>query len=439
MQRRSKLFLKVFITASFAVQSLFAMGDADTTSKNTATAGPVVITYYTWDDAAHKSLIEKFNATHSNVRVEGKILPAADYETKIATLLSGRAEMDCFMEKRQTDAFTRMDNGFIEPLNKYIDKTGKPNTAVEAYKTSLSYDGKIMGVPWRGGAYYTYFNKNVFKKAGLKTPDWYAERGEWTWAKFEELARAIHAADSSLIGASIYFWGSNATYMANQAGETFISNAGKIGAMDNLLKQIAMRKRLESVGAMWSLIDMKVTKTHYSKQFYDGKLGMLLIGEWFPGQMTTGERDGLLAAGFKKADYGITRLPCDKQHYVTMGLPTFNSITSYSKNKDAAFEFISWMGGAEAASLAASFGVLPAVSSPEVEKILSGSLPDASSVKYYLEPKVSNNTATFSKYGSRVETVINTMQEAYLLNKLTDAQFREQWAKEMKNIVDTSY
>ena len=209
--------------------------------------------------------------------------------------------------------------------------------------------------------------------------------------------------------------------------------------MDNLLKQIAMRKRLESVGAMWSLIDMKVTKTHYSKQFYDGKLGMLLIGEWFPGQMTTGERDGLLAAGFKKADYGITRLPCDKQRYVTMGLPTFNSITSYSKNKDAAFEFISWMGGAEAASLAASFGVLPAVSSPEVEKILSGSLPDASSVKYYLEPKVSNNTATFSKYGSRVETVINTMQEAYLLNKLTDAQFREQWAKEMKNIVDTSY
>ena len=45
-----------------------------------------------------------------------------------------------------------------------------------------------------------------------------------------------------------------------------------------------MRKRLEDTGAMWSLIDMKVTKTHYSKQFYDGKLGMLLLGEWFPGQ-----------------------------------------------------------------------------------------------------------------------------------------------------------
>ncbi|QTQ17099.1 extracellular solute-binding protein [Treponema parvum] len=439
MKKHYKSFLKVLLLTSFVVQSVFAAGGKDAPAGSAQSSGPVVVTYYTWDDAAHKSLIEKFNETHTNIKVDAKILPAADYETKLLTLLSGRAEMDCYMEKRQTDAFSRMDNGFSEPLNSFISKAGKPIAAVEANKSSVTYNGNIIGIPWRGGSYFTYFNKNVFKKAGLNTPDYYVEKGEWTWDKFEETARAIHAADPSLIGASIYFWGSNAAYISNQTGEVFISNDGKIGAMDNLLRQIAIRKRLEAEGAMWSLIDMKVTKTHYSKQFYDGKLGMLLIGEWFPGQMTTGERDGLLAAGFKKADYGITRLPCDTPKYSTMGLPTFNSMTSYSKKKDAAFEFISWMGGEEAAAVAASFGVLPAVSSPEVEKILSANLPDASSLKYYLEPKVSNNGATFTKYGSRVQAVIETMQEAYLLNKLTDAQFKEQWNKEMKNIVDTSY
>ena len=81
-----------------------------------------------------------------------------------------------------------------------------------------------------------------------------------------------------------------------------------------------MRKRLEDLQAMWSLIDMKVTKLHYSKQFYDGNVGMLLIGEWFPGQMVVGRDDGLLAFDFE--DWGITRLPCDQEEYVTVGLPT---------------------------------------------------------------------------------------------------------------------
>lgn len=425
------LILCMIMLCSFSM--IFANGEQETAKAE----GPVTITYYTWDDACHKALVDTFNKSQNEVFVDAKILASADYEAKLTTLLSGQADMDCFMEKRQADVFTQFANGFVEPLNNYIAATGKPNGAVEGYKGSVTVENDIIGIPWRGGARYTFYNRKVFEKAGVPTPDYFVEKGEWTWEKFEEVSNAIHNADPSLIGSSIYFWGGETTYRAAQNNDILVTNDGEIGNVDNLVALIAMRKRLEDTGAMWSLIDMKVTKTHYSKQFYDGKLGMLLLGEWFPGQMTTGERDGLLS-GFTKADYGITRLPCDSKDYKTQGLPTFNCVTAYSKKKDAAFKFVEWMGGTEGAKVAAEFGVLPAISSPEVEKIIAASIPDAESTRYYLESKVSNNPA-FSVYGSRVEAVIAELQDAYLLGKINEKELKEQLLAEFQVVIDTTY
>ena len=69
--------------------------------------GPVTITYYTWDDACHKALVDTFNKSQNEIFVDAKILAYADYEAKLTTLLSGQAEMDCFMEKRYRDVFTQ--------------------------------------------------------------------------------------------------------------------------------------------------------------------------------------------------------------------------------------------------------------------------------------------------------------------------------------------
>lgn len=433
--KKFRFVISLLVIAFCVTGMLFANGSQEKAAK--AESKVTKIVYYTWDDACHKSLIDAFNNSQSEIFVDAKILASTDYEAKLTTLLSGQAEMDCYMEKRQTDVFTQNANGFVEPLNKYIAATGKPNAAVEAYKGAVVVDSDIIGIPWRGGARYTFFNKKVFEKVGIPTPDYFVERCEWTWAKFEEVSKAIHEADPSLVGSSIYLWGGESTFQAAQHNDLLISNDGVIGNVDNVISQIAMRKRLEDVGAMWSLIDMKVTKTHYSKQFYDGKLGMLIIGEWFPGQIATGDRDGLLV-GFTKNDYGITRLPCDTEEYATQGMPTFNCVTAYSKNKEAAFKFIEWMGSAEGAKIAAEFGVLPAISSPEVEKIIEATMPDKSSLKYFLETKTSN-TPAFSVYGSRVEAAIQDLQDAYLLGQINDQQFKEKLLSEFKVIIDTTY
>ncbi|MCY1151537.1 MAG: extracellular solute-binding protein [Sphaerochaetaceae bacterium] len=415
---------------------LFANGSSEESDSKDMNEGPVTISYYTWDDGCHQALIDEFNKTHTDIQVDGHILASADYETKLTTLLSGRADIDAFMEKRQSDVFSQYENGYLEPLDSYIEATGSKNQAVENFKSAVTIDDGIYQLPWRGGAYFTYFNKNVFEKAGIPTPDTYVENGEWTWEKFEEVSKAIHAADSSLIGSSIYMWGSQAFFKAGQEGDSIVTADGKIDNIENVVDILEMRKRLEDEGAMWNLIDMKVTKTHYSKQFYDGNLGMLLIGEWFPGQMVTGAADGLYDFDFE--DWGITRLPCDREPYYTVGLPTSNCITSYSKKKQAAFEFINWMSGPEGSAIAAKYGVLPAASSEAAKQEIAKNLPDEKSVEYFLENR-NNNTANFSPYATRVETEFAKLQEDYLLGNLTTDEFRTEFIDSLEEIIRTTY
>ena len=182
---------------------------------------------------------------------------------------------------------------------------------------------------------------------------------------------------------------------------------------------------------------MKVTGTHYSNLFYGGNVGMLLIGEWFPGQMTTGDRDGLLN-GFTAQDYGIARIPDNEPPYTTMGAPTMNHITAYSAKKDAAFELVSWMAGPEAAAIVAELGVLPAVATDEVREILAKSIPDdGTSLNYFLEEK-DNYNSNFSPYGSAVEAMVDQFQESYLLGEIPDSEVNARFRASLEEIVRTN-
>jgi multiple sugar transport system substrate-binding protein len=399
-------------------------------------AGPTTIVYYLWDDPSLKPLVDAFNASQKDIAVDARYIPATDYETKITTLLTAKAEMDCYMQKRQPDMFAHYDNGFIEPLDALIAKTGVNRAAVDAYKSAVTIDGKVVAFPWRGAAYYTYYNKALFKKAGVPTPDTYVKAGTWTWAKFVEVAKKMSSGDGKVYGSSIYFWGSNQLLMETQKMKPIIDAKGKIDYDGDILRAFSIRKQLEDAKAMWPLIDMKVTKTHYSKQFYDGRVAMLLIGEWYPGYMKSG-RDQNLLQGYTWNDWAITRLPCDSPSYVTMGTPTFNHVTSYAKNKEAALRFIAWMGGPEGAKIAAQSGVLPAMVDDGVKKVLSEAIPDAQSVAYFTEPK-QTYPMLMTKYGSRIEAQINTQVEEYLLGKLTDATFDAAFKAGLKEIIDTT-
>jgi len=403
-----------------------------------ASDGPVSVDFYVWSDGDddYSKFFDAYNAQDLDVKINPKYIPPADYESKLTTLLAGGMKMDAFMQKRQVDMFPHYANGYIEPLNDLIEKHGFDFSTMKAWEPAIVVDGEILALPHRGGKYYTYYNEKAFSDKGLPTPADLVERGEWTWDKFIELSEQVSDNDGETYGSCIYTWGGQQAFPAAQKGVQFINADGSLDMDESILYSAQMRKTLEDSNSMTRLVDLKVTKTHYSQVMYSGMAPMLIIGEWFPGMIKSGAEKGLLTA-FEVKDFRITRMPCDSPVYNTVGAPTFGHVSAGSKNKDAAFQVLAWMAGPQGAVVEAEIGFLPPVVNDEVKAVLSDVIVDEASLNYFTE-EVPSLPMFYNKYGSKVEQVISRFTEMYLVGDISDADYLPAMQKELQTIADTT-
>ncbi len=432
MRKKSEAVLFIVLAAMMllSVPTVFGAGASE------AAKGPVTIKYLLWQDPTYASIIKAFNDSQKNIIVDAQVIDSADYETKLTTMLAGGAQMDAYMQKRQTDMFTQYANGYIEPLDALIKKYNYDRSGIDRFQSAVTVDGKVLAVPFRGASYYTYFNRKIFAAAGMETPDAYVKRGEWTWKKFTEVAEKLSTGDGGVYGGLFYTWAVCSMIPAIQNGRLFITQDGKIDIDESVLQSFKIRKELEGKKAIIPLVELLTTKLHYSNAFFKGNVAMLLIGEWFPGMMMSAKDKGQLQ-GFTWNDWSVTRLPCDLPAYASVGAPTFSHVSSSSKEKDAAFNFIGWMGSAAGAEIVAKAGFLPAVMSPEVKKALGTALPDDLSLTYFTEPaKVL--PGWYTKYGSRVEQSLNVVIQKYLLNEMSDSELTSTLRIAFQEIVNTT-
>lgn len=393
---------------------------------------------YIWssgDDGSSK-LVDAYNAQATDIFINPKYIPPADYESKLTTLLAGGMDMDIYIQKTQTDIFPHNANGFIEPLDDLIAKHGYDTSNLTSWESAIKIDGQILGLPFRAGKYYTYYNEAVFREKGIATPQELIEKGEWTWDAFIKTAEALSENDGKTYGACIYTWGNQQVFPALQKGVQFINVDGSIDIDDSVLQSVKMRKKLEDGKDLTPMVQLKVTKMHYSQVMYSGVAPMLIIGEWFAGMAHNAFKDGNVTA-FEEKDFRIARLPSDSPVYNTVGSPTFGHIAPQSKNKDAAFKVLSWFASAEGAAAIATIGDLPAIASDEVRSIMSETVLDPVSLDYFLED-VPVKPIFYNKYGSKVDQTITRFTELYLLDEISDEDYLPELRKELQIISDTT-
>jgi multiple sugar transport system substrate-binding protein len=416
--KKSRVSLCVLVMLALSGVLVFAGGAAEPK----AAAGPASVVFYLWDDPAYPPIIDAYNTSQNEVFVDAKFIPSGEYEAKISTLLAGGAAMDGYMQKRSTDYFSHYANGYIAPLTELCKKYNFDLNAIAGYVSGVSIGKEIVAIPFRGASYFTYYNKKIFEKAGVPTPETYVKSGQWTWPKFIEVARQIKAKVPDVYGGFLYTWGSNNVMPALQNGMQFINADGKVDINQSLINSYKYRKALEKDQLIMPLTETKITKTHYSKPFYAGQVGMLVIGEWFPGFMIKG-RDENLLQGFTWNDWSLTRMPCDESTYRTFGNATFSHVHANSKQKDPMFKFIAWMGGPEGARIVAKAGLLPAYITEDVKKEFASILPDQNALMYFSEPR-KVNTQFYNKYGSKVESELAGIMEEYLAAPMSDQDLR---------------
>ncbi|WBQ03565.1 ABC transporter substrate-binding protein [Kribbella sp. CA-293567] len=262
------------LTAALAL-TLTACGQGSATKEAAAPEGKSVVRYmnFSSNDGHEKDLtaiVNAFQTANPNITVQVETVPYADYFTKLQTSVAGGTAADAF-ELNYENFVTYAKNGSLAEL-KDVDTGVYKKSLVEAFNDG----GKQYGVPESFSNVVLFYNKALFKKAGVAEPT-----DAWTWK--DEQAAAAKLTDK---GAKV--WGDFQPVSYNEFYKVLAQNGGEFLNADrseatfNSPQGVEAAKFLvEKVGkSMPTEADGAGTPDFDSKLFKSGKLAMWHTGIW---------------------------------------------------------------------------------------------------------------------------------------------------------------
>ncbi len=123
-----------------------------------------------------KGYADKFHAENPNITVEPVFSGGyGDVQTAIQTIIDGGGEPPALGVMLATSLYDLVNADAIAPLDEYINgmDNGKAymDDFVPAFMENSKYDGKTWSIPFQRSAVVMYYNKDMFKQAGLDAPD----------------------------------------------------------------------------------------------------------------------------------------------------------------------------------------------------------------------------------------------------------------------------
>ncbi|QYR22468.1 extracellular solute-binding protein [Paenibacillus sp. sptzw28] len=137
----------------------------------------------------YTQLIKKYQEKYPHVKVNYITTPPADYPTKLQAMIAGGQTPDVFYASPENVSFM-VDTNQLLDLTPYIEKTSIFNVD-NIWKKGLSKytrDGKTYALPKDVGPFAYAYNKTLFEKAGIPTPD---PKTPLTWDEYISIAKKL--------------------------------------------------------------------------------------------------------------------------------------------------------------------------------------------------------------------------------------------------------
>jgi len=194
----------VLLAISLVTASLAACGGGNNNNSGTSTpppatsestppkteepkSDPVTLSFVisnTEDTTAYNKVFEAYEAKTGN-KVELQALPGGDYDNMIKTRFSTGDFPDLFLMQPGTKQYVKLRAE--ETLHEWSGEQGVWDNVIDSIKEAQVENGKIYGVPYGStGMMGVFYNKEVFKQAGVEVPQNYAD--------MIEIAKKIKAA-----------------------------------------------------------------------------------------------------------------------------------------------------------------------------------------------------------------------------------------------------
>ena len=139
----------------------------------------------TFSDLAPQYMIEALQKAGLADKVEIRTVPQNQYEAKLKLSIAGGTVGDIVCMDAPNIAYYA-DQGALEPLNAYWDPKDFADLVGSAQQ-SVTWNGKIWAAPLTESNCVLFYNKEMFKEAGIKAPATLAD----AWTVDQLLAAAI--------------------------------------------------------------------------------------------------------------------------------------------------------------------------------------------------------------------------------------------------------
>jgi len=312
------------------------------------------ITFTFWGNPqmadAFQKLAAMFEKENPNIKVDTIHIPSKYYD-KLLTMIAGGTAPDLAML-----AFDKLpefvEKGTLLPIDSYVEKLNYPKADLfKVVIDSFSYKGKLYGLPRSFSPFVLFYNKDLFKTAGLKHPD-----KSWTWSEFLTAARKT----TKTAGGKTVQWGFAGNY---EEKGTFYpewlfpfvwQNKGDIVTADGK-SLLTSPNTVEAIKFYIDLIHKyKAAPTPAQAQtfggsdalFYSGKAAMIMESYVLVASART--QKGL--------NFDVAPLPHRKAR-ATVAFPIGYVIPKGAKNPDIAAEFMTFISGPEGQKVIAELGV----------------------------------------------------------------------------------
>lgn len=313
-----------------------------------------------------QALKDEYEKKNPNVTIEMVDLGSTDYMTVLATELSGSgSDFDLVTIKDVPGYATLVQKNTLEPLNSYIESAGIDLSQYGGTTDQVTVDGELYELPFRNDFWVLFYNKDLFDAAGVDYPT-----NDMTFDQYDELARKVASDEfgSQVYGTHYHTWRSAVQLFGVLDGKHSILD----GNYDYFKPYYEMVLAQEDDGICRDYVTLSTEGLHYSAAFSNGDTAMLNMGSWFistlMSNIASGEYDASLCG-----NWGMVKYPHAEgvEPGSTLGTITGISVTSASDQKDAAWDFVNFVSGAEGALVMAKTGNFPAIMTDEAMDVIT--------------------------------------------------------------------
>ncbi|WP_200210479.1 ABC transporter substrate-binding protein [Micromonospora coerulea] len=327
--------------AALAIAMTVLLPATACSSSSDESGGPVKLTFstYAWQKdtvAATKDIVASWNASHPDVQVQMAQVDADSVHDKLVTQFNGGGAPDIIHDE-SADIGGFAEQGYLADLSPLLSANTKSQVSQGVWD-SVTFDGKVYGMPTLMQSYNVFVNTDLLAKAGVSLP---TGDQPWTWDDFQ--AAAKKTTSGSTFGSG---WGLKSPVSAimslsmNFNGSFFTTNGDKTELQfGDAEKQLLARthamiyddKSLAPASTSMATGDVL-------PGFFGGKYAMIIAGNYNVQQIMEQAPKG----------FAWKMLPPLKGQSTSQAAnPQTLSVASQSKHQKEAAQFIEYYANAE--------------------------------------------------------------------------------------------